>query len=260
MPATFPNNLSDEERIQRAQTLTQKLVDHVVSLLASAENNAVVLYTDRLSGQIPRSFAANAFNELQRSMHFYFLVRLSAVWDKQSPDRESLPTLASLVDKPSIREHFAKTAYNYNANMAEPRDLNPSTDPEEVRTRSEYWERERERRALKAKAEVERWLAFAIRMIARADRSCVSVGLRPFRDGYIAHNLDSGVANQGRPIKLRYGDEAKLLRITIRIVDRLHLALNRTGFAWDSAVEQARRNSDELWSRCSFGLSEPSQN
>lgn len=254
MPFTFADQLSDEQRIERAKDLTNKLVDHARGLLAAAENNAVVLYSNTLSSQIPRSYAANAFNELQRSMHFYFLVRLSALWDKPSYDRESLPSLLALLNKTSVKQRFANDTYKYHSTLAEPRDLDPSTDPEERKIRAEYWERERLSRAAREKAKVERWIDCVTRIAPLVEKRYVADGLRPFRDGYIAHNLDAAVVNKGDPMKLRYGDEAKLLRLTIRAVDRLHLALNGAGFAWNSAQEQASRNANELWSSCSFRI------
>ncbi len=216
----------------------------------------MVLYSDTLSAQIPRSYAANAFNELQRSMHFYFLVRLSAMWDKASPDRESIPAVLALIEKAEVLDRFADDTFQYHLTMAEPRDLNPSEDPEQRRIRADIWRRHSRERAEEEKAKVKRWTAFIRRIIPRVEQTFVSSSLRPFRDGYIAHNLEASVVNKGDPIKMRYGDETKLLRLTIRIVDRLHLALNGTGFMWDMAKEQANRNANELWSNCRFELPE----
>jgi hypothetical protein len=112
------------------------------------------------------------------------------------------------------------------------------------------------RRAAEEKAKVERWINFAVRIVPSVEQSFVAKSLRPFRDSYIAHNLDASVASMGDPIRLHFGDEAKLLRLTIRVVDRFHLALNGAGFAWGMAQEQANRNAAELWSSCRFYLSE----
>ena len=48
--------------------MTSVLVDHLIELVAMHEANAVVLYSDKLSAQIPRSYAANAFRRFQTSM------------------------------------------------------------------------------------------------------------------------------------------------------------------------------------------------
>ena len=68
--------------------------------------------------------------------------------------------------------------------------------------------------------------------------------------------MEAAFVNKGDPIKIRYGDETKLLRLTIRIVDRLHLALIGTGFVWEMAKEHANRNANELWSSCRFEFPE----
>ena len=57
-------------RIAEAETrLTERLVNHAHYLLDIRENNAIVVYSDQLSKQIPRSYAANAFNVFRETMH-----------------------------------------------------------------------------------------------------------------------------------------------------------------------------------------------
>jgi hypothetical protein len=46
------------KRITEAKRLTERLVDHAHYLLDIRENNAIVVYSDQLSKQIPRSYAA----------------------------------------------------------------------------------------------------------------------------------------------------------------------------------------------------------
>ena len=57
------------DRIVEAKRLTERLVDHAHYLLDIRENNAIVVYSDQLSKQIPRSYAANAFNIFREAMH-----------------------------------------------------------------------------------------------------------------------------------------------------------------------------------------------
>ena len=251
MPA-FANKLAKERRVELARNLTKKLVDHTRGLIAIAENNNVVLYSDTLSAQIPESYAANAFNELQRSMHFYFLVRLSAIWDKASPDRESIPSVMALIEQADVIDQLAEDTFQYHLNIAEPSNSKPTEDPEERRFLAEAWETYCLERAEEEKAKVKRMIAFVKRVVPRVEQSCIDRSLRPFRNGFIAHNLEDSVVRKGYPVRLRYGDETKLLRLTIRIIDRLHLALNGTGFDWDMAKEHATRNANELWSNCRF--------
>jgi len=58
-----------QKRIGEAKRLIASVVDHLQYLLDIHENNAVVLYSDTLSKQIPKSYAANAFNVFREAMH-----------------------------------------------------------------------------------------------------------------------------------------------------------------------------------------------
>jgi hypothetical protein len=62
------------KRIAEAKRLTERLVDHAHYLLDISENNSIVLYSDQLSKQIPRSYAANAFNAFREALHQIELV------------------------------------------------------------------------------------------------------------------------------------------------------------------------------------------
>ena len=67
------------------------------ALLQVHEANRIIVYSDRLSTQVGRSFAANAFNSFQRSALFFELVRLCAAWDTPKEDRYSIPSAIVLV-------------------------------------------------------------------------------------------------------------------------------------------------------------------
>ncbi|MEL6915947.1 MAG: hypothetical protein AAFP13_15740 [Pseudomonadota bacterium] len=254
MASSFADQIDLEERAARAKALTNKLVDHTRGLLVTAANNEVVLYSDLLSRQIPRSRAAHAFNEMQRSMHFFMLVRLAALWDKASRDRESIPTVVALIANADVMQHFADDTYKYFANEAQPRTITLEPDPEIEKLLKKHWETDRIVRAERESRTVLRWLKFCARITPRVENSYVAQTLRPFRSTHLAHNLSLGKGDESEPLKIRYGDEENLLRLSIRIVDRLHLAVNGAGFAWDDARSQARRNALELWSSCSFDL------
>jgi hypothetical protein len=65
-------------------------------------NNGLV--SDILSKQIPRPRAANAFNIFREAMHQIEVVRLCALWDAVTIDRESIPTAVELVDDEAVIE------------------------------------------------------------------------------------------------------------------------------------------------------------
>jgi hypothetical protein len=68
--------LAAPERIERAKTKMEKVIDHFLYVLELHANNAYVVYSPILSSQIPTSYAASAFNIFQRSMHQIAVVRL----------------------------------------------------------------------------------------------------------------------------------------------------------------------------------------
>jgi hypothetical protein len=74
--AVWPENLSTEDRIELAQAKTRQAMTHLLEMLALHENNAVIVYSDVLAKQIPKSRGANAFNTFQQSMHRYEIVRI----------------------------------------------------------------------------------------------------------------------------------------------------------------------------------------
>ena len=88
-------NLGAPERIERAKAKIEKVLDHFLYALELHANNADVVYSSVLSSQIPTSYAANAFNVFQRSMHQIAVVRLCALWDGVDADKENIPTVGS---------------------------------------------------------------------------------------------------------------------------------------------------------------------
>src|SRR5262245_32076800 len=98
------------QRIAEAKAKMEKVLDHFLYLLDLHENNAIIVYSNTLSSQIPTSFAANAFNVFQRGMHQFEIVRLCALWDRARADltRESIPTVIELIDDDAIIDALAE--------------------------------------------------------------------------------------------------------------------------------------------------------
>ena len=86
-------------------------MDHLQYLLDIHENNAIVLYSDMLSKQIPKSYAANAFNVVREAMHQIEVVRICALWDpRHTIERESIMTVIELIDHPNVLDALANQA------------------------------------------------------------------------------------------------------------------------------------------------------
>ena len=105
----------------------EKALDHFLYLLELHANNAFVVYSPILSSQIPASFAANAFNVFQRSMHQFEIVRLCALWDGADAEKENIPTVIELIDDSAIIDALAEETRQHWASDRLPL-LNASTD------------------------------------------------------------------------------------------------------------------------------------
>jgi hypothetical protein len=57
---------------------------------------------NKLSSQIPESYAANAFNVFQQSIHQFEIVRLCALWDSAELEKENIPTVVGLIDDAQV--------------------------------------------------------------------------------------------------------------------------------------------------------------
>lgn len=253
----FPGTLSDAERLALARKRTSKLIDHLCALFTMHEANAIVVYSPVLAKQIPRSRAASAFNQLQTSLHLFEFVRLCALWDSPGDDRESIPTILALINKPEILRQIVEETRAKFANDAFPHDMNPSSDPGMEEWKREWWAEECAERAEEEADRTQEQLAAAVFRITAMQANPTLTVLRSFRDEFIAHNLSlpkAPDAAEGGVQRLRYGDERPLLRETIKIADLLHRALNDTTFFWLDARRSARREARALWTRCTFDI------
>lgn len=251
---------TDAERLRIAKSRTNRLVDHISTLFRLHEANAIVVYSPTLADQIPRSYAAHSFNEFRQSMLLFEVIRLSALWDLPGADRESIPTIISLIDKAEIIEKVVEETRSYHTHQGMPYDLTPSSDPDVIEAKRTTWEIYRRQRAEKEARRAGICLRRTILRAKTVQKSEAVDAMRRFRDRYIAHNLDLPEpdftrATDARPF--RYGDEGKLLDSTVAIADALHLTLNGTGFMWQDARDQARSSAAALWSGCRFYVEPP---
>jgi hypothetical protein len=246
--------LSADERIRQAKDRADKLVGHTATLFLMHEANALVVYSPKLSGQIPRSHAAHAFNQFQRSMHLFEIIRLCALWDPPGTDRESIPTIVELFNEPALVDQIARDRHDRYANQ-EPADL--GSDPEFAAAYRETWKADRIAAAQEAEQRLRQRLGFVAEKAAKIATSPRLKAIRDFRDAYIAHNLtlpEPDMASEENVSRVRYGDETALLKNTVAVANALHSGLNDTSFAWDESRQMARRNAAALWENCAFNV------
>jgi hypothetical protein len=222
--------LSTAERIELARAKMPSIVDQVTALLALHEANRIITYSDTLSKQVPRSRAAHAFNLFQRSSFAFELVRLCALWDKADQNRDSIPTIAALVDDPDVL-----SALGNDIRGAWPDDWSFGNSQA---------------------AKLTRGLRRGVSLVPAICGSARFKNLVNHRDKNIAHALSQSHAEAKGTVfqQPKYGYERKLLNVSISLVDRFYLGISNTSFAFDGSREIARGNAKALWSNCRFDI------
>ncbi len=251
-PNTF-SALSESERVCLAKAKMPRLVDHLLYLLDIHENNALILYSDTLSSQIPTSHAANAFNTFQRGLHQFEVVRLCALWDGIGEQKENIPTVIELIDDPGIIECLARETVGFWQEMAH-QEINPSEDPairavaaEVMRQSNETFGQEQ---AQKARDSLRNAIDATHAIVHSAQRASIM----NLRHKHLAHSLSLTRSEQkvGTIAPMKYGDETQLLEASLSIVEALYCWVNGISFCFKDSQNIARANAEALWSGCIF--------
>jgi len=187
------------KRISEAKRLTTCVVDHLQYVLDIHENNAIVLYSDTLSKQVPTSYAANAFNVFREAMHQIEIVRIYALWDNPVIERESILTVVELIDDQKVLDALADQARgNYPPQIAN----------------------QRAEQAVSS-------LKDAIQKARQLRKSDTLKSIRNLRDKHVAHYLTQTVEEKaGDVAPMKHGDEVPVIGTSISIVETLNSYVN----------------------------------
>lgn len=237
--------MSTDDTVKKAKRYTEKLVDLVRAAHAANENVRYVVYEPHLVDQVPHSHAARAYRHLQNTLLHYSIIRVCALYDTASGDKISLPKVLQLLDGKTVRK-ISRATHRYHATQPEPRSMIDENDAEVRRELSEFWLEYREERGQREREFVRKRVRIARMVVARAERLFMQDHLRPFRDNFIAHNLDES-AREGREIRVVLGMEERAFKHAQCAVDLLYLAVNGASFSWDSMEEQHSRSAREFW-------------
>jgi hypothetical protein len=216
-----------QKRISEAKRLTTCVVDHLQYLLDIHENNAIVLYSDTLSKQIPKSYAANAFNVFREAMHQIEIVRVCALWDNAALERESICTVVELIADEKVLEVLADQARGQNPK--------PIGD-------------QRAERALSR-------LKDAIQKARKLRKSDRLTSIRNLRDKHVAHYLTVKVEeteNGSAPMK--HGDEGPIIDMSIEIVEALNSYVNDVSLPFKESRAIDHKCATALWNTCTFNI------
>ena len=229
--------LDSVKRIELAKAKMEKVLDHFLYLLELHANNALVVYSPILSSQITPSYAANAFNVFQRSMHQFEIVRLCALWDGADAAKENIPTVIELIDDGAIidmlaeepRQQWAKDSIHL-FNAADDPKLNAAELEAVKRAELEFADKQ----ASRAKSELQHAIAEA-RSIYGSTRLASVMNIR---DKHLAHALETTCREKRGPVaSMKYGDETALLDLSVPIVERLFCWVNGKSFTIDDFAQ-----------------------
>jgi hypothetical protein len=247
--------LSDSERITLAKIRMEKVLGHFINLAALHENNAIVVFSPTLASQIPRSYAANAFNVFQHVMYDFELVRLCATWDRprdEGDEKESIPTVVELIHNPSViyalvQAERAQWADIGSRNLAS---SNPDLSELEVESIRQSEAQFGEERASLAQSELREAISDTQRILA----SSRLTALRNHRDKYLAHSLTSTHREKagGPPAPVKYDYATELFDVSIPIVEKLHRWVTGKSFEIAQSQKISRKCAEALWKGCKF--------
>jgi hypothetical protein len=216
-----------QKRIEEAKRLTARVVDHLQYLLDIHENNAVVLYSDTLSKQVPKSYAANAFNVFREAMHQIEIVRICALWDSPVLEKESILTVIELIDSEAVLDALAEQA------------------------RAGHHDEFGKQQAEKARAS----LKAAIKAAREMRKSERLKSIRNLRDKHIGHYLTQTIREkQGEVTPMKHGDEVPVIDVSISLVEALNSWVNQVGLSFKEARAIDRKCADALWRACTFNI------
>jgi hypothetical protein len=239
------------ERIAEAKRLTERLVDHAHYLLDIRENNAIVVYSDRLSKQIPRSYAANAFNVFREAMHQIEMVRLCALWDQAHVDKESIMTVVEFIDNDEVIKALAENARAQYISLPEPVSGKKIDD-----ATLELLKEANKKRGEENAAKAAQGLRSAIAAARKIKSSEGLKSLKNLRDKHIAHYLTKSSAEKSgdtiAPMKV--GDEKPILNGSLAIIELLHSWINGVSVSFEESQKIDKKCAEELWNGCKFEI------
>ena len=219
--------MTKQQRYKLAQNKVQHTLGYFLNHIATHVNNEIITYSDILAKQIPRSYAANSFNNLQQNLLHYELLRICTFWDEVDLDGFSIPTALNLVDDPGVEHIVYQDHHNY------------------------YRDMDNEHGTLFGQKSADRIiknLKLAIRCGKKLQKSELLSETRNFRDK-IAHLLEKTSHEKQTDVKLaKLGYEKKLITRTQYVLDRLHTSLNGSSFDFDGTWRLERKNAEALWS------------
>ncbi len=253
------STLTSAEKYKLAKDKTHKLTTLLTTHMFVHENNNLVNKTDFLIKQVPKSYAAYCYNVFSETLYHFEIMRLYCFWDGDDENSNSIPAVIKLVDNKNVQEEIFKDRLEFQKDLCEKTNfLNPHTDPEVQKAiEKEAYERclkEGEAQTLKNLKN----LGSVIQAVRCIRNSKLLKSVKVARTQFIAHNLEyiRGEISAEEIPAMKFQDEEKLLKITIKIIEKLYLYINGIGYDFEGVEEISKKSAAELWSNCILNIKE----
>lgn len=248
------NSLSTQERIDLAKDRISKVSQHVLDCIAIHETNRIVLYTDKLSSQVSKTYASHAFIVMRESLFRFELIRLCAIWHSDNThDPESIGTLVHLLDDHDVILQLARTCCGDWASDL-PVLLNSDLD---VALRNQVHEQIVQSQNVFGRQQgikAARTLRHSINKCKEILASPELDAMKHMRDKHFAHSMNR-TRREAKPdpiSPMKYGQENELLEKTVSIVEDLHWTTTGGSFDFHGSQKMRLKHAEELWNNCVF--------
>lgn len=246
--------MTASQRIDLAKAKMKRILDHLLYVIEINANNEIVLYSNKLSSQIPASYAANAFNVFQRSMHQIELVRVCALWDGVDLDKENIPTAAALIDDSAVIEMLAEETRAHHVDIPTVRFGKKHGPRVEAQIEAAIRKSNLEFGESQAKR-VRTDLRGAISATDQMMKSDLWQSVMNVRDKHVAHSLEATRREKRAAITpMKNHDGIRMIEASIPIVEPLYTWITGSGFSIEESRRIDRKNAAALWDGCKFEI------
>jgi hypothetical protein len=172
------------------------------------------------------SFAGHTYANFVRGLQEIELVRLCSLWDGAERDAFSVPTAIALIDDNLVIDCMARENASHSKALTADTPVSgeyDETDRKLIREAKAKWAEREWDEAFDRTTRLTRNTIRLGRIVANSDRLR---NVRNFRNKYIAHS--TGITREERELGTvlpipALGDEIQLLRITLKLLERLEL-------------------------------------
>jgi uncharacterized protein (DUF2344 family) len=245
---------STEYRIEIAKERTRALTDRVIDVIEIHAANEIIVYSDRLSDQIPLSYAGHAFTTFRDTQFKFEIISLTALWDTAASNTVSIPTVVELIDDKDVISEICKRVYSIHAN-AKVGQLNRNSDLETQQAIDGFLRQSQVTFAKEQSLQASKVLQRCVGKTRERMSDGKHTSIRNLRDK-VSHSLTQTRREERGPVaNLKYGDEKQLLLLSIDLIEDLYCWVNGTGFdIKDDCFAKARKQAEELWTNCAFEI------